>query len=146
MIEVLVSLVILSLVVTASLKLAALSERGLSQVREREALIDEAYRLKTEIALDPLNRFGTSGDVEWNVEEMEDSMWMEQLSAMRGLMLSGQEQVPVDLNALANDVQRWRELEVTKNGKSLTLFLPYSEEAAAALSDDGALSLDVAGN
>jgi prepilin-type N-terminal cleavage/methylation domain-containing protein len=144
LIEVLVSLVVMSLVAAASLKLAALSGRGLSQVREREALIEEAYKMQTELALDPLKTFGRSGDVEWNVEDMEDHLWMERLSAMNGLRLGGREE-PVDLSMLMNDPHRWREIEIKRDGKSIMLFLPYSEEAAAK-SGDRALSLDAAGS
>ncbi|MDR1481642.1 MAG: prepilin-type N-terminal cleavage/methylation domain-containing protein [Synergistaceae bacterium] len=145
LVEVLVSLAVMSLVVAASLKLAALSGKGLSQVREREAIIEEAYKMQTELMLDPMKTFGKSGDIEWNVEDMEDNSWLERLSAMNGLRLGGREE-PIDLSALMNDPHRWREIEIKRDGKSIMLFLPYSEEAAANRSGDGGLSLDMARN
>jgi hypothetical protein len=141
MIEVLVSVAILGLVVTASLKLAALSERGLSMVREREVLIDETNKMQIALLLDPLNTFGTSGDIEWKVEDREQSLWFEELAQMRGLNLGNG--VSLDAGMFKGKEQKWREMEITKNGKSLTIFLPYSEEAASAKSADGVLSLDV---
>jgi prepilin-type N-terminal cleavage/methylation domain-containing protein len=145
LIEVLISLAVMSLVVAASLKLAALSGRGLSQVREREAIIEEAYKMQTELTLDPTKTFGRSGDIEWNVEEMEDDSWMERLSAMNGLRIGGREE-PLDLSALMSDPHRWREIEIKRDGKSIMLFLPYSKEAAASRSNDSGVSLDAARN
>ena len=117
MIEVLMAVLILGLVVTASLKLTALSNRGLREVREMETLLREGAILQIMTAENPLNLFGTSGDISWTVREKSSPMFdMEEIDI-----------ASLSLNAADDSdgmTRRWRELEVTRNGKSVTLFLP----------------------
>lgn len=130
MIETLVAVLILGLVVTASLKLVALSQRGLAQVRERESLLRDASALQIRAALDPLDIFGASGDVSWNVRERTSPLF------------SGGD---IDIESLGfgddagdssekYETKRWREIEVSKNKKSVVFFLPRAAENVS--SDD----------
>lgn len=141
MVEVMIAVLILGLVATASLKLVSLSERGLSQVRMREALLDEANRYMIELTVNPANTSGTSGDVSWRVDDMAEKLFFEALD-LQGLDLEGLKLFGEDLDAVSKDIQKlkdkeqkWRELEVTKGDGSITLFLPYSEEVASSSGD-----------
>ena len=117
----------MGLVVVASLKLTALSQRSLAQVRMREALLDDAMRLHVVIADDPLNRFGTSGDLSWQVTEKKEALWSEGTIDLDTLSIAS-EVTSQDINALAGMERRWSELEVRRGEQSLTLFLPSEEE------------------
>ncbi|MDR1915503.1 MAG: prepilin-type N-terminal cleavage/methylation domain-containing protein [Synergistaceae bacterium] len=132
MIEVLVAVLVLGLVVTASLKLVALSHRGLSEVREKEIFLNSAAKLQIEIAQDPLNLFGANDDVSWNVYDMSSPLWLDETINIDALGFG--DNLSKDLAQLRGREQRWRELEVKRNGKNLTLFLPHDP---AAVSDDG---------
>jgi prepilin-type N-terminal cleavage/methylation domain len=135
LLEVLLSIAILGLVVVASLKLVALSERGLSQVREREALLDEAAKLQVALELDPLNTFGTSEDVSWKVEERTAPLWFDENITLANLGLDDETSRKYT-EMLKQQKLRWRELEITKNEKTIVLFAPYSELAARVKSGD----------
>jgi hypothetical protein len=141
MVEVMIAVLILGLVATASLKLVSLSERGLSQVRMKEALLDEANRYMIELTVNPTNTFGTSGDVSWKVDEREANIFFEALN-LQGLKLESLNLFGENTDAVSEDIQKlmdreekWRELEVTRGGESMTLFLPYSEEADSSSGD-----------
>jgi prepilin-type N-terminal cleavage/methylation domain-containing protein len=127
LIETLVALLVLSLVVTASLKLVALSQRGLAEVREKERLLDAAGAIQIEIASDPLSIFGASRDLTWNVYEMSSPLLIGGAIDI-GSLAFGQN-MSQDLAQLNGREQRWRELELTRNGRKLTLFLPYPSES-----------------
>jgi prepilin-type N-terminal cleavage/methylation domain-containing protein len=133
--ETLISVLILGMVAVASLKLITISERGLSQVRIKEALLKEANRYMIELTIDPTNSFGISDDVEWNVEEKEANLWFDAADALKGLNLFSEEEISADLGRFSEQEQRWRELEVKKNGQSIKLFLPFSELAYASSQD-----------
>ncbi|MDR3332235.1 MAG: hypothetical protein LBT08_06365 [Synergistaceae bacterium] len=139
MIEVMIAVLVLGLVAVASLKLVSLSERGLSQVRMKEALLDEANRYMIELAIDPTNTYGKSGDVSWSVEERSENLLLDGLNLqgldLEGLKLFGENSISADIQKLKEREQKWRELEVTKNGQSITLFLPYSELADSSSGD-----------
>ena len=135
MVEALVSVVVLALVVTASLKLVALSQRSLAQVRVTEDLVDEAAKMQIVLAIDPMNTFGVSGDVSWNVEEKKEPLFLEDEIDISALGIDN-DMVSEDIEKMKGREQRWRELEVMKNDRSIVLFLPYSEEAASARSQD----------
>jgi prepilin-type N-terminal cleavage/methylation domain-containing protein len=135
LVEVLIAVLVLGLVVTASLKLAALSERGLRQVRIKEDLLDEANRYMIELAIDPANTFGISGDVEWNVEEKSVNEFLDGALILEGLKLFSEQSVSVDVEKLKAREYRWRELEITKKNESIKLFLPYSELVDASSGD-----------
>lgn len=135
MIEVMLAVLVLGLVVTASLKLVGLSQRGLSQVRETEILLDEVAKMQIELIIDPTNTFGISGDIEWNVMEQEDSIWLDDKIDIESLGF-GENEIKEQIDKLREQKLRWRELEVKRNDKSIIVFLPYSEEAALAASDD----------
>ena len=134
MVEALVAVVVLGLVVTASLKLVALSQRGLSQVRVTEEMIDEAAKMQIVLAVDPLKSFGTSEDISWNVEDKKEPLFEDEIDV--SALGIDSELVSEDIEKMKGREQRWRELEVMKNDRSIVLFLPYSEEAAAARSKD----------
>jgi prepilin-type N-terminal cleavage/methylation domain-containing protein len=135
LVEVLIAVLILGLVVTASLKLISLSERGLSQVRTKEALLDDANRYMIELALDPTDSFGTSGDISWKVEEKSVNSVLDGALVLEGLKLFSENSISVDIEKLKDREYRWRELEITKKEESITLYLPYSELADASSGD-----------
>ena len=135
--EALISVLVLGLVVTASLKLVALSERGLSTVREKEGLIDEATKMQIALTIDPFNSFGISDDLEWNVTEREESLWIDDKIDINALKIGGDE-LTAEIEKFREQKLRWRELEVTYQKKSMIVFLPYSEEVAKAASEDAA--------
>ena len=116
------AVLILGLVVTASLKLTALSNRGLREVREMETLLREGAILQITTAENPLDLFGTRGDMSWIVREKSSPMFdMEEIDIASLSFINMTEDAPADSNGISNS---WRELEVTRNGKSITLFLP----------------------
>ena len=134
MVEALVAVMVLGLVVTASLKLVALSQRGLSQVRVTEDMIDEAAKMQIVLTVDPLKSFGTSEDISWNVEDKKEPLFEDEIDV--SALGIDSDLVSEDIEKMKGREQRWRELEVMKNDRSIVLFLPYSEEAAAARSKD----------
>jgi len=116
------AVLILGLVVTASLKLAALSNRGLREVREMETLLREGAILQIMTAENPLDVFGTNGDISWVVREKSSPMFdMGEIDIASLSFLNFPEGELADSDGIHN---RWRELEVTRNGKSITFFLP----------------------
>jgi Tfp pilus assembly protein PilV len=126
MIEALVAVLILGLVVTASLKLAALSTRGLREAREREILLRDGGVIQIRAASDPLNLFGSSGDLNWVVRERSSPIFDE-----AGIDISKMAFVDEKTDALASargKEKKWREVEVTRRGKSVTFFLPEPSE------------------
>jgi prepilin-type N-terminal cleavage/methylation domain-containing protein len=133
--EVLIAVLVLGLVATASLKLVTLSERGLSQVRVKEDLLDEANRYMIELAVDPTNTFGISGDVSWKVEEKSANDILDGALVLEGLKLFSEQSISVDIEKLKATEYRWREMEITKKGDSITLFLPFSELVSASSGD-----------
>jgi prepilin-type N-terminal cleavage/methylation domain-containing protein len=135
LVEVLVAVLVMGLVVTASLKLVILSERGLAQVRVKEDLLDEANRYMIELAIDPTNTFGISGDVSWRVEEKSVNEFLDSSLILEGLKLFSEQAASVDIEKLKAREYRWRELEITKKNESIKLFLPYSELADASSGD-----------
>ncbi|MDR1515725.1 MAG: prepilin-type N-terminal cleavage/methylation domain-containing protein [Synergistaceae bacterium] len=135
LVEVLIAVLVMGLVVTASLKLVALSERGLREVRIKEDLLDEANRYMIELAIDPTNTFGISGDVSWRVEEKSVNEFLDSALILEGLKLFSEQSVSVDVEKLKAREYRWRELEITKKNESIKLFLPYSELADASSGD-----------
>ena len=130
MIETLVAVLILGLVVTASLKLVALSQRGLAQVREREALLRDASALQIRAALDPLDIFGASGDVRWNVSERTSPLFSDGDIDIKSLGFGEDAGDSSEKYA----TKRWREIEVGKNEKSVVFFLPRASKNVS--SDD----------
>jgi hypothetical protein len=112
-----------------------LSERGLGQVRVKEDLLNEANRYMIELAIDPTNTFGKSGDVSWEVEEKSVNEFLDSALVLEGLKLFSEQSVSVDIEKLKAREYRWRELEVTKGNESIKLFLPYSELAGASSGD-----------
>ncbi|MCL2684379.1 MAG: hypothetical protein FWE55_03965 [Synergistaceae bacterium] len=130
MIEVLVAVLIMGFVVTASLKLTALSNRGLREVREMEALLREGAILQIKTAEDPLNLFGTNGDISWVVREKSSPLFdMKETDIASLSFLYNSEEATTDSGGI---MRRWRELEVTRNGKTVRLFLPKPYSAAAS--------------
>ena len=122
MVEVLMAVLVLGLVVTASLKLTALSNRGLREVREMEELLREGAILQIRTAENPLDLFGANGDISWVVREKSSPMFdMDEIDIESLSFLNVPEDVLADSSGISNS---WRELEVTRNGKSITLFLP----------------------
>lgn len=134
MIEVLVSVVVLGLVVTASLKLAALSEKALGAVREREALLDEVSKAQVMLTIDPLNSFGRSGDLEWRAEDQQNELRLDERIDISALAFNDDE-MKAEFERFQKQALRWRELHVAYRGSEMMIFLPYSEEAAAMSMD-----------
>lgn len=135
MIEALISVAVLGLVTVASLKLVALSNKSLTAVRDREAIIDEASRMRIMLEIDPLQFFGISGDIRWTIDEREEDLWItKRLEQDKNYSETPEGRAMIA--ALGREKLRWRELQLDNKGTVMTLFLPYSEEAAAALSED----------
>ncbi|MDR1019307.1 MAG: type II secretion system GspH family protein [Synergistaceae bacterium] len=132
LVEALIAVLVLGLVVTASLKLVMLSERGLAQVRVKEDLLSEANRYMIALAIDPTDTFGTSGDVSWEVEEKNVNEFLDSALVLEGLKLFSEQSVSVDIEKLRAREYRWRELALTKGNESIRLFLPFSELAASS--------------
>ena len=124
LVEVMVALLIMGLVATASLKMVALSERALAGVREREQLIDASTAVQMILMADPSKVSGVSGDIEWKVRDERRSPFAD---------------IKIDIDKLVSEAElgklggtqdlktmelRWRELLVTRKGLSMTLFLP----------------------
>jgi hypothetical protein len=130
MIEALIAVLVLGLVVTASLKLVALSTAGLAQVRERESLLAEAESLRIAAAHDPLKMFGTSGDVEWRVEKKTSPTFSDEGIDIASLAFD--EVTALVVEELKKSNKEWRELEATRGGHTVTLFLPNLETSAAS--------------
>lgn len=132
MIEVLVAVMIMGLVATASLKLIALSEHALYTVRQKEMLIDEATRLQHTLLNDPSRTSGTSGDVSWKIEEKKSPLWTNEMIDIDKLSFESDRS-----NDQFEQMElRWRELEITRKNKTLTLFLPYRINLKEATSAD----------
>ena len=124
------AVLIMGFVVTASLKLTALSNRGLREVREMEALLREGAILQIKTAEDPLNLFGTNGDISWVVREKSSPLFdMKETDIASLSFLYNSEEATTDSGGI---MRRWRELEVTRNGKTVRLFLPKPYSAAAS--------------
>jgi prepilin-type N-terminal cleavage/methylation domain-containing protein len=123
MIETLIAVMILALVVTASLTLVALAERTLAGVREREYLLGAASVIQLETASNPLAVFGTSGDIEWSIEEKTAEPDIEDDIAAAALNFS-EENVIRSFEPAENRTRKWNELKVKRNDKSVVLFLP----------------------
>lgn len=136
MLEVLVSVAVLGLVVTASLKLAALSQKGLANVRAKEELLNESAKMQVQLAIDPTNTFGISGDIEWNVTEHEEDVLIDDID-----IGFEDEDMLAQKERLQEQKLRWRELEVQYKQKSIVVFLPYSKTAAALSSLDAVMEL-----
>jgi prepilin-type N-terminal cleavage/methylation domain-containing protein len=133
MIETLIAVLILALVVTASLTLVSLAERTLAGVREREYLLSSASVIQLETAPDQLSVFGTSGDIEWAVEEKTAEPDIEGDIAAAALSFS-QEQTARGWESPGNRTRKWNVLTVKRNDKSVVFFLP--PPAVKTASDD----------
>jgi prepilin-type N-terminal cleavage/methylation domain-containing protein len=133
MIETLISVLILALVVTASLTLVTLAERTLAGVRERERLLKSASVIQLKTAPDPLSVFGTSGDIEWSVEEKTAGGDIEGDIAAAALNFSD-ENIARGFESAGNRTRKWNELTVKINGNGVVLFLP--PPAARTVSGD----------
>lgn len=140
MIEVLIAVLVMGLVVTAALKLVAISEKGLWLVREKEILIDEATKLQISLMADSdqgFQTFGVSGDISWRIEEKKSPLWVDEAIDLDNLMLESEKRLSSgDMDSLKNKEQRWRELEVTRKEQTLTLLLPYKETEGSETSRD----------
>ena len=123
MIETLIAVLILALVVTASLTLVALAERTLAGVREREYLLGSASVIQLETVSNPLSVFGTSGDIEWSVEEKTAEPDIEGDMAAAALNFSGENAAGASVSA-ENRTRKWNELTVKRNDNSVVFFLP----------------------
>jgi prepilin-type N-terminal cleavage/methylation domain-containing protein len=123
MIETLLAVLILALVVTASLTLVTLAERTLDGVRERERLLSAASVIQLETVSDPLNVFGTSGDIEWEVEEKTVEPDIEDDIADAALNFSGEKTVR-GFESAGHRTRKWNELTIKRNDKSVVFFLP----------------------
>lgn len=132
MIETLIAVLIMGLVVTASLKLVALSQRGLYTVRQNETLLDEAGKLHIELMRSPGATFGESGDIAWKIDEKKSTLWIEDMIDIDSLSLEGDKSE----DESGKKELHWRELEVTRAGKSIILFMPMQTETGDAASPD----------
>lgn len=135
LIEVLVAVVILAFTATAALKLVMLAQDGLFEAKRKRGLLDEAVALQTGIKIGETDSSGTSGDITWEVEEMEREGFEEDFGRLGFETGSG------DAKADFDTVQ-WKELRVTKKYAKagdredvIILYLP-SEIKTASVSKD----------
>lgn len=126
---------VLGLVAAASLKLTALAEKSLSSARDYEELLDIGTQKYIELMLDPVDSFGISGDVKWNVTDRHKEMTLEDRIAMVALVFDDP-QYQEQLDRFKEQELRWRELEVEYRGRKIVFLLPFTEEYARHLSDD----------
>lgn len=118
MIEVLVAVVIIGLVATASLKLAALSSQALGAVREREHFLDRARALQTEQMLSNKETSGTSLDLSWRVVDKEAPLFDEETFGQLNFEGKSTDKISI----------KWRELIVEGKKQSITLILPPQKQ------------------
>lgn len=137
LIEVMIAVVILATVGTASLKLVILSQDTLAEVTERERLLESAREIEIGILTGELDERGTSGDIRWETEEMETEMFDEDFGRLdlEGLNFDG--------TARSGDVSetihvKWRETTVrdTKNN-SITVCLRSEKDTAEGPNSNG---------
>lgn len=105
LIEVMVALVIIATVATASLKLCALSAISLSEVKEKRELLRDASAIKTQILFEEIAPSGTNGDIEWDCISGKRDIMGDDF----GTLYLGETKAPINL-----DIE-WRDLKVTKN-------------------------------
>ena len=128
LIEVMIAVVILATVGTASLKLVILSQDALAEVTERERLLESAREIEIGILTGELDERGTSGDFRWETEDREVEMFGEDFGRLdlEGLNFDGA--------ARSGDVSetirvRWREITVRDSkDNSLTVYLESEED------------------
>lgn len=128
LIEVMIAVVILATVGTASLKLVILSQDALAEVTERERLLESAREIEIGILTGELDERGTSGDIRWETEDREVEMFGEDFGRLdlEGLNFDGA--------ARSGDVSetirvRWREITVRDaKDNSLTVYLESEED------------------
>ncbi|MDL2297552.1 prepilin-type N-terminal cleavage/methylation domain-containing protein [Synergistaceae bacterium OttesenSCG-928-D05] len=131
LIEVMVAVVVLSLVATASLKLVIMAQNGLAEAREREKLLDESLRVQMDIRLGKIRSSGKSGDVEWKIEDKEKEFFGEDF----GRLQFGQSEDNTS-NQVRFDIVKWKEVEVTTdNERKIMLYLPHHLETMLASED-----------
>ena len=125
LVEVMVALLIMGLVATASLKMVAMSERALVGVREKERLLDAATSVQMLLMADPTQVNGVSGDIEWKVKDERRNPFLDEKIDIDKLMLEGdRRRLGGGEDSLKNMELRWRELSVTRKGATVTIFLP----------------------
>lgn len=134
LIEVMVSVAILSLAATAALKLAIMAQNTLAAVREKETLIDAAREIEVGVLTGDLDERGTSGDIRWDTEERETEMFGEDF----GRLSENLGFIDFDHTASADTSPpirvKWRELTVTyKKERRLTLSLPTQKDRETEL-------------
>ncbi|GHV51930.1 hypothetical protein FACS1894216_07140 [Synergistales bacterium] len=143
MIETMLAVLLLGLVVTASLKLVTISERGLRDVRIKEDLLRSANTYMSEAVIHPDEKSGTSNDVSWKIEEKKiEGLQFDGKLDLKELNLTGvYESLPTSANtdAITGKNREWRELEIKKGNSIIKLFLPPENTAPRlAVSNDSA--------
>ena len=120
-IEVMVALVVVSTVSAAALKLCALAEISLSEVRAERDLIREASSIKTRILTGEIPDSGTSGDIRWETVPGETEIMGESFGR---LSFEGTSKPP-DLHV------SWRDLSVSVkdlSDRERTVTIPIEKE------------------
>ena len=120
-IEVMVALVVVSTVSAAALKLCALAEISLSEVRAERDLIREASSIKTRILTGEISDSGTSGDIRW-----------ETVPGKAAIMGESFGRLSFDGTGKAPDLQvSWRDLSVSVkdlSGRERTIVMSIEHE------------------
>lgn len=120
-IEVMVALVVVSTVSAAALKLCALAEISLSEVRAERDLIREASSIKTRILTGEISDSGTSGDIMW-----------ETVPGKAAIMGESFGRLSFDGTGKAPDLQvSWRDLSVSVkdlSGRERTIVMSIEHE------------------
>jgi prepilin-type N-terminal cleavage/methylation domain-containing protein len=133
LIEVLVAVAVLSLTATASLKLAALAEKTLASVREKDRALQEMLEIETEVRIGSAESFGTSGDLRWESKEKIYEGFDEDFGKLN---FSGDRSLKITIP--------WRELTIEKKGLGKTVFVlpPSGERVRGGSAGDRAASAD----
>lgn len=116
--EVLIAVVILSLTAAASLKLAYLSEKTLSAVKQKEQLLDTAKTLRAKIAVGETEKRGRDGALSWEVAKREKEHFGKDFGRLDFDKVKNGDFTEKDIT--------WHELAVTdgNSGERLTVTMP----------------------
>lgn len=124
LIEVMLAVMILAAVGTASLKLVIMAQKTLAETSEREGLLNEAEAVEAGVVVGELGESGTSGDITWTTAAKETEMFGGDFGKLR--FGASADQAP-DAGRLS-----WRELTIRdKKGRDLTLYIAAKEEENA---------------
>ena len=136
LIEVMLAVMILAFVATAAIKLVIYAQNGLSLVKQKRALIDQAIRIQTEMRTDgDISPNDKSGDITWTTENMDGNYFGSDFGLLN---FKGGASDDIKEESLS-----WRKLSVKNQNDEIVLCLP-AQSAAGGKADNAAISPDAA--